>query len=394
MGTQLVDTAWGRVMAAALRRSRGELRIVSPFVKVGALSRLVCEHRGAIRMITRFSHEDWAKGVSDIAALRDVMNMGGNVRGVRNLHAKLYLFGDTETIITSANLTGSGMDRNHEFGLHSDDLAVVGSASGYFERLWRKAGPDVTPADLDRWEMEIKSRLATDARTAGATWPDHGADVGAGPPVASDSALPALGPVGAFVKFLGKADNRVQLGDTVIGEIERSGAHWALGYPVTKKPRQIRDGDMMVIGRLVQPADIQIFGVARGLQHDDKRDVASEDDIAVRAWKRDWPNYVRVYDAQFVAGTLANGVSLNRMMTAFGPRSWRATLENERAGRGNLNPWTAYSRKAGMQLSEEAHQWLQRELKVQFEIHGVIPQADLDQAEASARRRAGMPEMG
>lgn len=390
MGTQLVDTAWGCVMAAALGRSGGELRIVSPFVKVGALSRLVHEHRGAVRLITRFSHEDWAKGVSDIAALRDVLNRGGAVRGVRNLHAKLYLFGDTEAVVTSANLTGSGMDRNHEFGLHSDDTTVVVPAGEYFERLWRKAKADLKLADLDRWEAEIKARLATEARTAGAPWPDHGAEAGAEAVPIPEQALPTSSPVGAFVKFLGKADNRKLLSDTVIGEIERSGAHWALGYPMNKRPRQIRDGDVMFIARMVQPNDIQIFGVARGLKHDDARDVASEDDIAIRAWKRNWPNYVRVYDGKFVAGTLAHGVSLNRMMTALGARSWRPTLENERAGSGNLNPWTAYARKAHMQLSGEAHQWLQRELAQQFDLHGVIPQADLNEAEAAARRGVGL----
>jgi len=374
-------------MTAALGRSGGELRIVSPFVKVSAFARLARGHEGPLRLITRFSHEDWAKGVSDIAALREVLARGGAVRGVRNLHAKLYLFGDSEAVVTSANLTSAGIDRNHEFGLHSDDTTVVAPSGEYFERLWRRAGPDLRPTDLDRWEAEIQARLATEARTAGAPWPDYGADAGIDDVVVLSEALAPLGRGGAFVKFLGKADNRVQLSETVLSEIERSGAHWALGYPLSKRPRQIRDGDIMFVGRMVQPNDIQIFGVARGLQHDTERDVASEDDIAIRAWKRNWPNYIRVYDGKFVAGTLANGVSLNRMMSTLGARSWRPTLENEQAGRGNLNPWTAYARKAGMQLTEEAHVWLQRELAQQFDLHGILPQADLDEAEAAARRR-------
>ena len=38
-------------------------------------------------MITRFNLADFAEGVSDIEALRLLLDAGANIRGIRNLHA-------------------------------------------------------------------------------------------------------------------------------------------------------------------------------------------------------------------------------------------------------------------------------------------------------------------
>jgi hypothetical protein len=304
------------------------------------------------------------------------------------LHAKLYLFGEDEAVVTSANMTAAGLERNHEFGLHSDDPEVVASAGGYFEDLWRLAGADLKLVDLERWDAEIKARLVTEARSQGAAWPDYGADVKAeasgetGP----TSPLPVISERQAFVKFLGQAKNRKLLSDDTLSEIGRSGAHWALGYPGSQRPRAVQDGDVIYISRLVQvPYDIQVFGRARALAHVEGRDEASEAEKRVREWKRNWPNYIRVYDAEFVAGKFANGVSLNDLMKALGARSFRSTLANSLRGQGNTDPWKAYSQKPAVQLSDEGHHWLERELETKFALHGTLPVAEVDRVEAEAR---------
>ena len=69
-----------------------------------------------LKVITRFDLNEFAQGVSDIAALRMSIKANARVRGVRNLHAKLYIFGTSRAIITSANLTEAALRRNHEFG--------------------------------------------------------------------------------------------------------------------------------------------------------------------------------------------------------------------------------------------------------------------------------------
>lgn len=70
------------------------------------------------------------------------------------------------------------------------------------------------------------------------------------------------------------------------------------------------NGAVMFIGRLTDEKDIRIFGRAIGMAYERGRDDATPEDIARRLWKKDWPRYVRVHDAEFVNGTMANGVSL------------------------------------------------------------------------------------
>ncbi len=59
------------------------------------------------------------------------------------LHGKAYLFGDSEdgraALVTSANLTFSGLNRNLELGLTHYDPPIVGEAIGWFDALWDEA---------------------------------------------------------------------------------------------------------------------------------------------------------------------------------------------------------------------------------------------------------------
>jgi superfamily II DNA or RNA helicase len=60
------------------------------------------------------------------------------------LHGKAYLFGDSDdgraALVTSANLTYSGLFRNLELGLVHYDPNTVAEAIAWFDRLWDEAG--------------------------------------------------------------------------------------------------------------------------------------------------------------------------------------------------------------------------------------------------------------
>jgi hypothetical protein len=67
---------------------------------------------------------------------------------------------------------------------------------------------------------------------------------------------------------------------------------------------------VIFIARLTHdPNDIRVFGRAIGMHYVPGRDEASPQDIARRNWKATWSRYVRVHHAEFIAGTMANGVS-------------------------------------------------------------------------------------
>ena len=73
-----------------LKDDASELRIVCPFIKEKALQRLLDHHPGQIQVINRFNLSDCADGVSDVAAVRKLLEADARVRAVRNIRAKLY----------------------------------------------------------------------------------------------------------------------------------------------------------------------------------------------------------------------------------------------------------------------------------------------------------------
>ena len=377
---RLVDAGWGRELTAAIRADPSEVRIVCPFIKKGALERLLSHRPGDVQVITRFNLDDFADGVSDVEALRMLLDAGASVRGIQNLHAKLYLFGKSRAIITSANLTEAALTQNQEFGVVSDDAAVIKACRDYFDRLWRcGSSADLSRDMLDCWAEKVTHyRLASGRPRRARELGDFGAKAGleSPPPV-----LPVVVADAdqAFVKFLGRSDKREPVSQAIIEVIEHEGCHRVLAYPATKCPRSVKDGAVMFIARLTDERDIRIFGRAIGMKYHPDRDDASAEDIELRSWREKYSRYIRVHHAEFVAGTMANGISLNELMGALKSNSFASTQRNAARGTGNTNPRRAFMQQAAIELSSQAIAWLGRRLQAAFDAHGKIPQDTLDQ---------------
>ena len=149
MTVRLVDAGWGAELIAALRADTSGFRVICPFIKASALDRLLSLKPASIQVITRFNLVDFAEGVSDIAALRMLLDAGAQVRGVRKLHSKLYLFA-SRAIVTSANLTKAALDSNHErlSSRHAGPTSTIFGSAGQatFRAIRSMPGPKPSPA--------------------------------------------------------------------------------------------------------------------------------------------------------------------------------------------------------------------------------------------------------
>ena len=376
MTVRLVDSGWDEEFTKALLDDSSELRIICPFMKVGALQRLLRHHPSNIQVITRFSLGDFAEGVSDVAALRNLLEAGARVRGVRNLHAKLYLFGKSRAIITSCNLTEAALRRNREIGMVVSDWTIMERCLAYFDDLWHLAGNDLLPVQVDAWDKTLTDHWLRGGRphdTGGLK--DFGEDTGVeGAPLAVADASQA------FVKLLGMGDNRVPLSVSTLEEVRGEGSHWAACYPANRRPRGVKDGAVIFMGRLTSgPNDIRVFGRAIGMAYRPIRDDATPADIELRPWKEKWSRYIRVHNAEFVDGTIANGVSLNELMETLEADSFASTQRNAERGEGNTNPRHAYRQQAAVELSPEGLSWLGDRLEAAFEAHGKVPRDSLEE---------------
>jgi hypothetical protein len=381
MNFRLVDAGWAAVLSDAIRADRSNVRFVCPFIKKRAVERFFENGPlGLLQVITRFHLGDFCDGVSDIAALRLLLQNGAMIRGVRNLHAKLYLFGECQAIVTSANLTEAALLRNHEFGFVAEDAGIIHRCRQYFDDLWGRAGQNLTAERLTEWERKVTTHLATGARPTAATGlGDEGVKAGIFP---EPIVLPALvGDAGqSFVKFFGVSDNRADRSLAVLEEVRRSGCHWACTYPKNKRPRQVQDGALIFMGRLAkEPNDILIYGRAVGMRHEPGRDDATAADIALRRWKEKWPHYVRVHHAEFISGTLSNGISLNNLMGSLKSDAFVPTQRNAAKAEGNTDPRRAYMQQAAVELTPQATAWLNEHLEFAYAQHGRLAPDSLEQ---------------
>ena len=380
MTFRLVDGRWDEEFTEALCDDASELRIICPFIKVGALQRLLRHSPRLIQVITRFNLGDWADRVSDVAALRKLLEADASVRGVRNLHAKLYLFGKKRAIITSCNLTEAALSRNHEFGMVTSDGTIIEKCLEYFDNLWRVAGDDLVLDQVDDWDRTVTDYLLEGGRPhERGGLGDFGVDTGIIETPPAQVPIVESASSQAFVKFLGSANDRFQLSDSTIKEIKRAGCHWAVCYPLNKRPRRVQDDAIILMGRLTRnPNDIRIFGRAIGVAYREGRDDATKAEIRERPWKERWPHYIRVHHAEFVNGTMGNGISLNELMGTLGADSFATTQENRALGKGNTNPRLAYSQQPDVRLSAEGLSRLSEWLQEAFEAHGKVSQESLD----------------
>lgn len=343
-----------------------------PFIKRAALSRILAAGRsGPIRILTRFDLSCFFEGVSDVGALTEVIKEGGRVRGVRGLHAKLYLFGERTAVGTSANVTDAGLRLNQEFGFLSDDPEVFASCESYFDDLWRRAGEDVTQSQLSEWCEQLLIARTTHGSGRKVRLPDYGASIRSSSPLAPSTATDAYDNK-AFLKFFGRGSDRTSRTRSIADIVAESGCSWACTYPSNFRPRQVEDGDVLYMARIAAPEDLLIYGYAVGWRHRGQEDVATPADISKRPWKAHWPNYVRVHSGRFVNAELGAGVSMHEMLRALGADSWRSTQENQRSGQGNVDPFASYFRKPAMQLTDMSRSWIHERLERLFRKHGEL----------------------
>jgi phosphatidylserine/phosphatidylglycerophosphate/cardiolipin synthase-like enzyme len=133
---RLVDSGWETELRRGLAVADGRLLIACPFIKQSVIARLLNVTRlDEILVVTRFNLSDFARGVSDIAALQTLMEAGAEIRGMRGLHAKVFVFGNRRAAVTSANLTEAGLRGNIEFGCVSDETPFIAACTVWVEQL-------------------------------------------------------------------------------------------------------------------------------------------------------------------------------------------------------------------------------------------------------------------
>lgn len=110
--------------------AKKEIIIVSPWIKRSTLQKIIdatkTDENIRWKVLTRGNHDDFCVGSSDIDAFKLMIeNSSFDIRVIKQLHAKVYVVDDKLSLVTSANLTVSGMEINQEVGVASQDPVEI-----------------------------------------------------------------------------------------------------------------------------------------------------------------------------------------------------------------------------------------------------------------------------
>ncbi len=121
-------------------KADSEFVVVTPWIKNGALQYILGQNRHVYyRVLTVGNLRDFLNGSSDIAAIEWLLQVGADIRLVDNLHAKVYIADHTTAIVTSANLTQSGLEENLEVGVLIDGEEETKDLLNIVEEWFSKA---------------------------------------------------------------------------------------------------------------------------------------------------------------------------------------------------------------------------------------------------------------
>ncbi|UCS93942.1 phospholipase D family protein [Echinicola marina] len=348
------------------------VRIVSPFVTENIVRHLLDNFRGTeIQLITRYNLNDFYSGVSSIPALEKLLTENAKIKGIKDLHSKLYLFDQKSAIITSANFTNGGFFRNKEFGIKTYAAETISESISYFNELWEIDKSNLSLVEIEEWKKKVQDiRNTTIFHNP---LPDYGKSYQQ-KLIGSNKRY--------FIKFFGKNETRVDLTHHSRKEIEQSCCHYALSFSRKsndKRPRKYRNGDVVFMAKMIHGNDYAIFGKGYTLAHDDNRDIAGIDDQQHVSWIFDWPILVRVYDVLFLDTTMSNCPKMSELISDLDYSSFKRTMERHQRGYENIKPWNSLRQQADIWLSDTGAMWLEKKFNRALAQNGQVPDSFINQ---------------
>jgi len=126
--TTAIARGWRSELAELAASAKSEFFLAAPFLKESETRWLADRLASSVSLsvLTDIRGDSVVAGSLDLAGLRHLAEYrGARIVTLRGLHAKVMVSDHTAAIVTSSNLTQSGIDRNFEYGLRVDDGALV-----------------------------------------------------------------------------------------------------------------------------------------------------------------------------------------------------------------------------------------------------------------------------
>lgn len=131
---EFLRSPWNEHFEILINQAQSSLVISSPYIGRGPCNRILEIKSGSkaidqmsILLVTDLSRDTLLSGATDISAICDMADKfsGMEIRFLPSIHAKVYVADDKLAVVTSANMTDSGVTRNFEYGVKLIDTNLV-----------------------------------------------------------------------------------------------------------------------------------------------------------------------------------------------------------------------------------------------------------------------------
>lgn len=119
---EIIKSPTENIFLKLIRNCHKEMTLCAPFIKYNLVEKIIKNknEESKLKVITSSNISNFILGSSDLSAIKFLIDSKVAVYNYQNLHAKIYLFDKSKALITSANLTPSGMNYNYEYGILID----------------------------------------------------------------------------------------------------------------------------------------------------------------------------------------------------------------------------------------------------------------------------------
>ena len=166
---RIIASAWTDVLSTFVSKTSSELLVMSPWI-TNTAARLISrslEQVGPVKVqiLSRLDQSDFLSGSSHIEAFKnDNYPSTAHVefRALPMLHAKMLVADRKRIIIGSANMTESGLMRNHEISIYLESETTGEQCADVFFKFWSMAS--AIPDDYMKQVEELIEQMLPDSK--------------------------------------------------------------------------------------------------------------------------------------------------------------------------------------------------------------------------------------
>lgn len=158
-GITLAKPPFEKYLVKCVQGTENQLLLICPFIKMDVVSVMLTKLKKNVKIftITRLENIDVSRGFIDLQAVKE-LSAYGEVRKNPRVHAKLLISDDKLALISSANLSLTGIYYNIEYGVLLNNKSLVSKITSFFYDVWNDSYTEkITKSDIEKLQELVNS---------------------------------------------------------------------------------------------------------------------------------------------------------------------------------------------------------------------------------------------